>query len=454
MAGGIIQDGVLTQHYFNFSYIPLLDNNGKVYAILDVTIDVTDDILNKKKIEESEAFLKEAIEVAELATWSIDANTNQLTYSSRLYDWYGIDPEDKDLTAVFDLVEATDRQRVATAIQTAMTPGSNGIFDEEFTINNMTTGRKRVVHSQGKTLVDAQGNPSKLIGTAQDITIHRKLQLALEQQIQQRTEELDASNEELQAANEELVVTNEELSESNDNLSLSNQDLQQFAHVASHDLKEPLRKIKTFLSRLETDEANVYSPKSLAFFQKINTSVGRMQAMIEGVLNYSRLSPGDHTMENVSIGTILADITNDLEVLITEKHATLRHSELPDIEGSPILLYQLFYNLIVNALKFSVVGRPPLITITVAHVLRRNVHFYKIDVVDNGIGFDQVNADRIFNTFTMLNSKDQYEGTGLGLALCKKIALRHHGTIEAFGEKDKGARFVIYLPKNQPSNFI
>jgi len=469
MPGNIIQDGVLTQHYFNFSYIPLADHEGKVYAILDVTIDVTQDVLTKKKIEESEAFLKEAIEVAELATWSIDANTSQLTYSSRLYDWYGIDPEKHDISAVFDLVEPNDRQRVADAIQKAMTPGSDGIFDEEFTINSLETGRKRVVHSQGKVLLDTQGNPVKLIGTAQDITIHRQLQLALEQEIQQRTEELDASNEELQAANEELAtaneelavtneelaVTNEELTQSNENLHISNQDLQQFAHVASHDLKEPLRKIQTFLSRLEMDTANVYSPKSITFFQKINHSVNRMQTMIEGVLNYSRVNASGQKMEDVSIGALISNIQYDLEVLITEKGATLQYSELPTVEGSPILLYQLFYNLVINALKFAAAARAPLITITAEPMQQRKDPFYKITVADNGIGFPQADAEKIFNTFTRLNTKDHYEGTGLGLALCKKIALRHHGSIEAYGETDKGARFVIYLPKNQAfSTFI
>ncbi len=464
MPGDIMENGILTRHFFNFSYIPLLDAEGKVYAILDVTIDVTADILNKKQLEESEAFLREAIEVAELATWSIEAKTNKLTYSRRMYDWYGIDPGKNDIDAVFELVDPDDRQRVADAIQKALTAGSDGIFDEEFTIKSLTTGRKRIVHSQGKTLLDAEGNPLKLVGTAQDITVHRQLQLALEQEIQQRTEELDASNEEIRAANEEiqaaneqlaaaneeLAATNEELAQSNENLSASNQDLQQFAHVASHDLKEPLRKIKTFLSRLETDDGNLYSPKSRGFLEKINHSVNRMQAMIEGVLNYSRMNYNGQKIEKVPLGPILSDITVDLEVLIAEKKAVITYNDLPEIEGSPILLYQLFYNLVINALKFSAQDRPPHITITAEPIWRRNIHFYQIEVADNGIGFDQVHAEKIFNTFTRLNTKDQYEGTGLGLALCRKIVLRHHGAIEAIGEKGRGARFIILLPKHHP----
>lgn len=447
--GNIIENGLLTPHFFNFSYIPLLNAQGNVYAILDVTIDVTSDILNKKQLEESEAFLKEAIEVAELATWTIEAKTNKLTYSSRLYDWYGINPEENDISAVFERVEPIDRQRVADATQKALTPGSDGVFDEEFTIKSLTTGRKRVIHSQGKTLMDAEGNPLKIVGTAQDITVSKQLQLALEQEIQKRTEELDASNEEIQAANEELAATNEELSQSNESLSVSNQDLQQFAHVASHDLKEPLRKIKTFLSRVEMDSENVYSPKTINFLQKINHSVSRMEAMIEGVLNYSRVNVNGQKIENIALSAVLADIIVDLEVLMTEKAAEIKYTDLPEIEGSPMLLYQLFYNLIVNALKFSASDRPPRVTITASPLLRRNAPFYQIEVSDNGIGFDQIHAERIFNTFTRLNTKDQYEGTGLGLALCKKIVLRHHGSIQAIGEKGRGARFIIQLPKHQ-----
>jgi PAS domain S-box-containing protein len=463
MPGEVIHDGVRTPYYFDFSYIPLTDPTGNVYAILDVTTDVTQEIINKKKIEESEAFLKQAIEVAELATWSIDAGTRELTYSSRLYDWFGVDPSKTAINDVFALVEPDDRPRVENAIIQALTPGSSGIFDEEYTIRNRDSGRKRIVHSQGKTLLDAEGNPFKLVGSVQDITIQRQLQLALEQEIQRRTEELDASNEELQSANEalaatneELAVTNEELAQSNESFILSNQDLQQFAHVASHDLREPVRKIKTFLSRLETDNENVFSPKSLIFLEKMNKSASRMEAMIEGVLNYSRVDARNAKHENVSIATIVDDIAGDLEILINEKGASIKYDEdeLPNIEGSPLLLYQLFYNLIVNALKFAAGNRPPCITIVAIPILRSNRHFYKIEVADNGIGFEQVHADKIFNTFTMLNTKDQYEGTGLGLSLCKKIALRHHGTIEAYGEKDKGARFVIYLPKHQLSSFI
>ncbi len=454
MPGELLHNGVRSKHYFNFFYIPLFDNQGKVFAILDVTLDVTQDILNKKQIEESEAFLKEAVEVAELATWSIDAVTYELTYSHRLYEWYGVDPAEKNINEVFELVEEGDRQRVQNAILNALSLGSDGIFDEEFTIRNHSTNRKMVIHSQGKLLVDQEGNPIKLVGTAQDITVDRQAQLALEQQIQVRTEELDASNEELQAANEELAATNEELSQANDSLHLSNQDLQQFAHVASHDLKEPLRKIRTFLGRLEHDPANVYSSKSLDFMTKINTSVRRMQEMIEGVLSYSKFNAGDQKSAVVSLTALLTDIINDLEVLITEKKASIRYGDLPTIEGSPILLYQLFYNLVVNALKFSAADRPSVITVTAMPILRKHASYVEIEFVDNGIGFEQVDAEKIFNTFTRLNPKDEYEGTGLGLALCKKIVLRHHGTIEAYGQKGKGARFVICLPKDQMVSYI
>jgi PAS domain S-box-containing protein len=446
MQADIIRNDVLTPHYFDFSYTPLFDAEGKVYAILDISVDVTKEMETRKQIEESEAFMRQAVELAELATWSIEIPTRQLWYSDRMYAWQGIDPGVEKLENVLMIIAPEDRQRVAEALDRATTQDSDGNFNEEYTVIHRETGRKRVLHSQGKVLLDEEGEPMKMIGTSQDITVQREMQLALEQEVQQRTEELDVINEELQAANEELNVTNEELAELNENLVNSNQDLQQFAHVASHDLKEPLRKIKIFLSRLEDDQGNVLTGRSLSFMDKMRVSADRMFSMIDGVLTYSKLNSEEQYLQSVDINDIITHILIDLEVPIANKKAVIDYQNLPVIDGASILIYQLFYNLIINSLKFSREGVPVTIKIRSTFMDIKKVRFCRIELADNGIGFDQKLADKIFGTFVRLNSKDQFEGTGLGLALCRKIVQRHHGMIEASGEVGKGATFIIHLP--------
>jgi PAS domain S-box-containing protein len=455
--GDIIQDGKVTKHYFNFSYSPLFDANGKVYAILDITADVTEQMKAQQQIQEAESLMRGAVELAQLGIWSVDAESGRLSYSDRMFEWCGIDPQTGHAEDDFSQVEPDDRQRVEEAIARALEGGSDGIFDEEFTVVHAETGRRRVLHAYGKTVLNEEGVVVKIMGTAQDITAQRLVQMTLEQEIQVRTEELDASNEELQAANEELAVTNEELAQlnedlaqANDELANSNEDLQQFAHVTSHDLKEPLRKMKTFLSRMEDDPNNHISPQSKIFLERIKISAARMSDMIEGVLKYSTINAGNQLIQRVDLNDVMKNILVDLEMLIAQKRAAVQIEQLPVVEGAAVLLYQLLYNLVINALKFASAERPPIIRVTGTRELKNNIAFAKLEIEDNGIGFDQQNATRIFDTFTRLNTKDEYEGTGLGLALCKKIVVRHHGQIEANGRPGQGAIFTIWLPIEQP----
>ncbi|OLY92451.1 PAS domain S-box-containing protein [Cnuella takakiae] len=232
----------------------------------------------------------------------------------------------------------------------------------------------------------------------------------------------------------------------NQELKRSNADLQQFAHVASHDLKEPVRKIKTFTSRLQSELEGKLEDRSIQYLDKIQSAASRMISMIDGVLKYSTLSGNEEPVEEVNLNEILGNIESDLEVLLQQKTAVLEIEPLPTLQGARVLLYQLFYNLVNNSLKFSRPEVPPHIRIHSEAVMVNAKSFFKIKVTDNGIGFDPAYAERIFTTFTRLHSKDQYEGTGLGLALCQKIAERHGGSIQASSNKGEGAVFTILLP--------
>jgi hypothetical protein len=233
-------------------------------------------------------------------------------------------------------------------------------------------------------------------------------------------------------------------------LERSNNDLQQFAHVASHDLKEPVRKIKTFANRLLEESTDRLSARDSEHIGKVLSAANRMSTMIDGVLSFSMINASDHEVEKIDLNEIFSSIKNDLEVLIMQKSATIEVENLPTIEGANVLIYQLFYNIIYNALKFSVPEIFPVISIT-SKLKKNNA---AITIKDNGIGFDQKLHEEIFNTFTRLNSKDRFEGTGLGLALCKKIVQRHNGSITAQGEINKGAAFTVTLPINQNQHKI
>ena len=188
--------------------------------------------------------------------------------------------------------------------------------------------------------------------------------------------------------------------------------------------------------------------KGSIFLNKILSATDRIYSMIDGVLSYSTIASVDQPTEPVDLNEVLKNIQTDLEVLIQEKNVTFLIDKLPTLEGSPVLLYQLFYNLINNSIKFSKKDEAPVIKLQCSSVSFETNQFVKIVLSDNGIGFDQENAERIFTTFIRLNSKDKYEGTGLGLALCKKIVQRHGGFISAKGEKNIGAEFTVLLPFN------
>jgi PAS domain S-box-containing protein len=245
-----------------------------------------------------------------------------------------------------------------------------------------------------------------------------------------------------QAVNERTAALNERTSE----LRRSNEDLQQFAHVASHDLKEPVRKIKTFHNRIKESFNEQLPDQVNLYLERINTATDRMYSMIDGILNYSKLNHSRPKFESVDLNQLIRTIESDLEILVQQKHASILTQNLMVIHADKVLIYQLFYNLILNSLKFAKKDQPILINISSKVVKKDDVQFNKISISDNGIGFEQEFADSIFETFTRLNPADEYEGTGLGLALCKKIVERHGGSISAKAKPGEGAKFIILLP--------
>jgi signal transduction histidine kinase len=236
-------------------------------------------------------------------------------------------------------------------------------------------------------------------------------------------------------------------------LEAQNKELEQFAYIASHDLQEPLRKIRTFTELLQQNLHD--QPAAKRYFEKINSSAHRMTDLIKSVLAYSRISKEGDQFEAVDLNPILKNVLADFELLIEEKKATFHYSVLPTVQGIPGQLSQMFSNLIGNAIKFTTV--PPVIHITstklgAAEVEQRfdgqktEQQYCEISISDNGIGFEQQYEKKIFTMFQRLHRKEQYAGTGIGLALCKKIVENHNGLITAKSVPAVGTTFTISLP--------
>jgi signal transduction histidine kinase len=256
---------------------------------------------------------------------------------------------------------------------------------------------------------------------------------------------LGTANAQLEDSNRRLQSVNDLLRRAAE-LSRSNAELEQFASIASHDLQEPLRKVQTFAAQLNATESDHLSDQGQDFLRRMSDAAGRMRALIDDLLVFSRVSTQARPFVDVNLGDVVAQVLLDLEVSIEEAGAQVTVGEMPTIQADPMQMRQLLQNLLGNALKFRLDGVLPEVRVG-ADV---SDHVAELTVSDNGIGFDEQYATRIFRAFERLHGARVYPGTGIGLALCRKIVERHHGTITAHGELDHGATFTIRLPVEQP----
>lgn len=417
----LVIQGVMTPHYFNYSFIPLLDIEGKIYGVMNTGADVTELHLAKQQVQNSDEKLRMAIESSGIGYYEIDLATQKIITCANFNSICCSEGEISNEQLILK-VHPEDQALREKLLEQALTTGK---FYCEVRILNEDRSIKWIKIS-GKIIRDENGNPHTIIGIIQDIHEQKQFEEELKKQVYESTVELRRSNE----------------------------DLLHFANIVSHDLKEPVRKIKTFSSLLRNESQTDLNDNGQNYLNKVDQSAERMQGIIEGILTYSTLDKKMQSVESINLDELVEDIKTDLELIIEEKDAILIVSELPDIEGAPILVRQLLYNLIHNALKFSKAEQPPRVIITSTVIKKGDADCLEITIRDNGIGLDPQYAERIFNPFERLHSKDQYEGNGLGLSMCRKIAKRHNGTITASGEQDNGAEFIVTLPLKQPKTTI
>lgn len=273
----------------------------------------------------------------------------------------------------------------------------------------------------------------------------RTLNETLEDRVRERTSELEREVQERIRAEETLERVISQLEE-------RNQELQDFAYVASHDLQEPLRKVHAFADLLAEDYAGVLDAEGIMYIQRIQDASTRMSSLIKNILLYSRTATGSQGFQEIDLNDVISGVLSDLEIRIQDVNGTVKVDQLPTIEADPLQMRQLFQNLIGNALKFHRPDAPPIVHVTSqtrSGGTSKGGPLCQIKVTDNGIGLDQKYAERIFMPFKRLHSSKDYQGTGVGLAICRRIVLRHRGSIDVRSKPGEGATFIVTIPVRQ-----
>lgn len=433
----INRQGKREKTYFNFIYHPLREQDDTITGVIVVCYEVTELVLARKRAEESEALLEAKVKAR---TAELELKNDEFKQQKEFIET--ILHSSEDIMSVFD-----------KECRYLMV---NRKFEELYNL------RKEDVEGRKLTAVFPE---------IADTIFHDFICDAVRGEPRYKTEYYSAVTgryyelytvplkhyNEVYAVlvvahdNTEIVESARKLEEKNSQLLKVNQELEQFAYVASHDLQEPLRKIRIFSSMLEKDFA--IDEKSKKYFDKIHQASDRMSRLIKDVLNYSRLSSSQITFENIDLDDVFDSVVSDFELMIEEKNAVVKNTGLPVVKGIPLQLHQLFSNLLSNALKFS--NNNPEIRVSSRAISAQDMNmlqlpsyhptYAEITFADNGIGFDPKFSEQIFTIFQRLHDKET-SGTGIGLALCKKIAENHGGSIRVESTPGTGSTFFIYLP--------
>lgn len=471
---GIYMENLLVPHYrygkaietyWTFGYSPVYNEENQPKGVLVTCTETTHTILSQQQLELSEAFSQQLFDrspVAKVVFMGEDmvvqmVNERMLTLLGRDRSIIG-----KTFMEVMPELMITP---IMGRLRQVLATGETYVQPEE-KIELVRFGKPHIgyYHYIYSVLKNEVGENTGVIATAIEITDqvrirqqieereaqYRDLSEHLEQVVQARTQDLEVSNE-------ELLASNEELHQLNGQLNLANDRLQQFAYVASHDLQEPLRKIQTFSSLLSQKYAGILDEAGLASLARMSKAGEQMSSLITDLLSYSRLVTISDEFKVISLQKVVAKVLETLELSIEQSQAQITIEPLPSLKGDAMQLGQLFQNLISNALKFTKPGEAPAITIQTCLLNRHELpeqlkliskadRYHCISVKDEGVGFDEKYADRIFVVFERLHNKQDFSGTGIGLAICQRVVENHGGAIIAKSQPAQGAVFHVYLP--------
>ncbi len=456
------RNGNLENAFVKFIYEPMREADGTVSGVMALAHEITEQVFARKKVEVQNQLFNDMLMTAPgfVATLSGPDHVHELV-NTQYQSLFGTrhlqgkpllvalpELEGQGFDTLLDKVYNTGETYVGIEISITLARDENLPLEERylnFSYQPMFDENKNIY----SILVFGYDVTAEVVAKNKTLADEKLHANKLEEKVQHRTVELSEANELLLQKNNELEKMNEEL--------------QSFTYIASHDMQEPLRKIQTFASRLLEKENKNLSDNGKDYFNRMNLAAKRMQALIEDLLTYSRINSTELKFEITDLRKLAEDVKNELRETIREKQATVETHELSEARFIPFQFRQLLVNLIGNSLKFSKPGKPPHIMVKSEilkgsalnkeifslHADKFNLHknYYHISVSDNGIGFDPQFKDRIFQVFQRLHGKEEYPGTGIGLAIVKKIVDTHKGIVIAKGEINKGATFDIYIPE-------
>lgn len=425
--------------YFEAAGVPLKDDQGNVKEWVGTITDVHEQKMTEEKIRDAARQFRFIADAMPQKVWTADAEGNQNYFNQQWIEYTGLSLEELKNGGMESFVHPDDMKKSQSCWKESITTGKD--FEIEIRLR-AKDGEYRWHLSRGEAYKDESGKIKLWVGTYTEIQKQKMLSLEFENAVHQRTKQLQKANNELAEKNLALKKVNKEL--------------ESFAYISSHDLQEPLRKIQIFVNLISENENKHLSEKGKRYFDRVITASQRMQTLIEDLLAFSRLGIGSIEVEVTNLAKIIDEVINELKEIIEEKNAVIEVKEICDARIIPFQFHQLMQNLLSNSLKFADRSRSPYIIIESKSVngsdldgnsFLPNQKYCRISVTDNGIGFEQEFKDQIFEVFQRLHNQDEYPGTGIGLAIAKKIVENHGGIISATSELNKGTRFDIYLPE-------
>ena len=430
--------GYIEETYFTFSYSPIPNEKGSVSGLFCACTETTEKVLAARRIKESEQNLRNIISQAPVAMCILKGESYIVEIANdRMFELWGKNAEELIHKPIFEGLPEAKEQGLEQMLFDVYHKGIPfKAYERPVQLPRKGKIQTTFLNFVYEPLRSGDGTISGIMAVAIDVTD----QVIARQKIEESED-----------------VLHKKVLERTAELERSNRSLEEFAHAASHDMKEPIRKIHFFADSLKNSLSSKLTPIELRMFERMENATKRMGILIDDLLEYSHASYQPHKMEEIDLNEKIKKVLEDLELTIEEKKAVIKVDRLPKIHGFRRQIQQLFHNLISNALKYNQPNRPPEILIQAQQIKGNQTQspmlpehldtvFHLIEVSDKGIGFEQQNAERIFQMFQRLHGKGEYPGTGVGLSIARKVVENHNGYIWAESEPGQGTSFKVLLP--------